>query len=277
MSVPPSVVHHPPPGSPCWIDLATTDEQAARTFYAGLFGWNYYTKPDPATGSYTIATRNGVQVAGMYRAVRGQLPAWIPHLSVGNARTAQGWARRLGGLVIMPPVDIPGRGTIVHVRDPSGAGVVLWETAPDWEFATIGPGTFTGTDLNTHDGPAADTFYEHMFHFRTSQVGVGERADYVEYRLDEPVLYRYVMGTEYPRTTPAHWLVYLRVDPLIGTDALAEVALNLGGGVVLPPFDTGFGRTAVLADPSGATFAIIDQTRAREELARAEVDDPYDD
>lgn len=270
-------VRHPPAGSPCWIDLATTDESAARAFYTGLFGWAYYTKPDPATDTYTIATLHGVQVAGMYRAVAGQYPAWIPHLAVNNARGAAGWVRKLGGQVIMAPVDIPGRGTILHVRDPSGAAVVLWETPPNWEFATNRPGTFNGTDLNTRDGAAADAFYERMFNFKPTQIGFGERADYVEWRLDEPVLYRYVMGPDYPRATPAHWLIYLRVDPAIGTDALVERALVLGGGLVLAPLDTEFGRTAVLVDPAGATFAIIDTMRATEDWNRAEVDDPHDD
>ena len=28
-------------GTPCWVDLATTDLAGARVFYAGLFGWEY--------------------------------------------------------------------------------------------------------------------------------------------------------------------------------------------------------------------------------------------
>lgn len=270
--------HRPLPGSPCWIDLATTDEQAARAFYSGLFGWHYFTKPDPATGSYTIATRDGVQVAGIYHAVRGQPTAWIPHIAVNNARGAEGWVRRLGGLVLMPSVDIPGRGTILHVRDPSGAPVVLWETPPNWQFGISGPGTFTGTDLNTRNADAADSFYEPMFNFTATQIGFGRRANYVEWRQqNQPVLYRYVMGPEFPRSTLPHWLIYLRADPMIGADGTAERAIALGGRMVLAPVDTEFGRTVVLVDPTGATFAVIDQSRRTEDWSRAEVDDPNDD
>lgn len=266
----------PRAGTPCWIELATTDETVARAFYAGLFGWSYFSKPDPATGEYTIVTRNGRQIAGMYRAVPNQAPGWVPHLAVPNARGAAGWVERLGGEVVLPPVPIPGRGVIVHVRDPSGAAVVLWETAPDWEFERTAPGSFTGADLNTHDAAAADPFYEQLFHFTPMQIGDGARVDYVEWRLEEPVLYRYVMNTDYPRSTPPHWLVYLRVDPAVGVDAEVSRAQVLGGEVVLPPFASAFGRTAVLRDPAGTSFAVIDRSR-RSDLPRAEVDDPYGD
>lgn len=33
------------PGSPGWVDLATTDQQAAKSFYRALFGWTYDDQP----------------------------------------------------------------------------------------------------------------------------------------------------------------------------------------------------------------------------------------
>ncbi|MGH3517243.1 MAG: VOC family protein [Haloechinothrix sp.] len=276
-SGPPESVPVVPAGAPCWIDLATTDERAAQAFYSALFGWTFAARSDPATGRYTIASLNGVQVAGMYRAVPHQPAAWTLHLAVRNARTVANWVTALGGQIIMQPVDIPGRGTILHVRDPNGAAVVLWQTPDTWQFGTGVPGTFSGTELNTHDGEAADAFYCRLFGFTSQSIGFGHRMDYTEWRLHETVLHRYVMGPEYPPRTPAHWIVYLKVDPRIGTDALARTAQARGGAVMIPPFDTSFGRTAVLADPAGATFAIIDHAQRVEEWSRAEVDDPYVD
>lgn len=40
------------------------------------------------------------------------------------------------------------------------------------------------------------------------------------------------------------------------TDATAERAAELGGTAIVPPFDILIGRTAILADPQGATFSI---------------------
>jgi predicted enzyme related to lactoylglutathione lyase len=90
------------------------------------------------------------------------------------------------------------------------------------------------------------------------------------------VLYRYVMGSEYSPQTPPHWMIYFEVDPARGTDATAGQAIMLGGNVVIQPYDTPFGRMAILADPDGAVFAVIDHSRAVS-TGRAEVDDPYDD
>jgi predicted enzyme related to lactoylglutathione lyase len=51
--------------------------------------------------------------------------------------------------------------------------------------------------------------------------------------------------------TPAHWSVTFGVDD---ADATAAKAAELGGQVVVPPFDAPWVRLTVLADPGGATF-----------------------
>jgi len=51
--------------------------------------------------------------------------------------------------------------------------------------------------------------------------------------------------------TPAHWSVTFAVED---ADATADKAAELGGQVVVPPFDAPWVRMAVIADPQGATF-----------------------
>jgi hypothetical protein len=50
---------------------------------------------------------------------------------------------------------------------------------------------------------------------------------------------------------PAHWSVTFAVD---NADAIAERAAELGGQVVVPPFDAPWVRMTVITDPQGATF-----------------------
>jgi hypothetical protein len=50
---------------------------------------------------------------------------------------------------------------------------------------------------------------------------------------------------------PAHWNVTFAVDD---ADATAAKATELGGKVIVPPFDAPWVRMTVLADPQGATF-----------------------
>ena len=49
----------------------------------------------------------------------------------------------------------------------------------------------------------------------------------------------------------ANWSVTFAVED---ADATAKTAAELGGTVVVPPFDAPFVRMTVIADPSGATF-----------------------
>jgi hypothetical protein len=55
---------------------------------------------------------------------------------------------------------------------------------------------------------------------------------------------------------PNHWHVYFGAAD---ADATAARAAELGGSVLVEPFDTPVGRMAVLGDPQGAVFSIIQQ------------------
>jgi hypothetical protein len=59
------------------------------------------------------------------------------------------------------------------------------------------------------------------------------------------------IGDDQP-DTPAHWSVTFAVED---ADAAAAKATELGGEVIVPPFDAPWVRMTILADPQGATFA----------------------
>jgi predicted enzyme related to lactoylglutathione lyase len=54
---------------------------------------------------------------------------------------------------------------------------------------------------------------------------------------------------------PAHWLPYFAAA---STDDTVNRLLELGGEVLSEPMNTDFGRMAVVADPEGALFAVIE-------------------
>ena len=58
---------------------------------------------------------------------------------------------------------------------------------------------------------------------------------------------------DFPDDVLPHWGVNLWVDD---ADATADKAAELGGKVLVPPFDTPVSRDAVLADPQGAVFSV---------------------
>lgn len=267
-----------PAGAPCWVELSTGDDRRALEFYAALFGWEYTVTADATvmTGRYLEARRDGFAVAGIFQTDRPY--GWVPHVAVSDTAAGADRTRVLGGTVQLGPLDLPRYDSIVYAADPTGAPVVLRCPPAGWLFTSGAVGTFASADLNTRDGAAADEFYCRMFGYTSEQLGNAGDIDYAEWRLGgQPVLYRYVMGSEYPPNTPAHWMIYFVADPVESVDGVALRALQLGGAIGVEPYDSPLGRITILADPGGAPFAVIDPADSPEDFRRAEVEDPNDD
>ena len=69
------------------------------------------------------------------------------------------------------------------------------------------------------------------------------------------------IGPDQPAQMPATWVNYFAVAY---TDAAVAKATDLGGSVIAPPFDTPYGRMAVVADDQGAVFAVMTSAFAPE-------------
>ena len=63
-------------GTPCWVDLATTDLAGARAFYAGLFGWEYVDEEmgEMDIGVYSMAVPGGSAAAAKIDKRKRNLP-----------------------------------------------------------------------------------------------------------------------------------------------------------------------------------------------------------
>ncbi|SHG09109.1 VOC family protein [Streptoalloteichus hindustanus] len=253
------------PGTPCWVELASPDPRATREFYAGLFGWRYAINPDPSTGNYTFALVHDRPVAGVYTnpgRQPGELGTWMLYLATVDAvRTAE-QVSLLGGQLVHGPVELPGCGHMLIAADPTGAVVGFWQPTGTWRFGTALPGAVSRGELHSRDGATADTFFAALFGYAQEPWDDPRTADYTLWSLGGRTirLGRLGMGPEFPREMPPHWMVYFDVDPEVGVDRLAERAVRHGGHVALAPFATREGRVAVLADPCGATFAVLDAT-----------------
>lgn len=108
------------PGAFCWNELMTSDIEAARKFYSGLFGWKYKVSPE-----YTEIEAGGRSTAGMMPIrpeMKGMPSNWIPYFAVDDT---DGTAKKVesgGGQVGVPPTDIPNAGgRFAVLADPQGA------------------------------------------------------------------------------------------------------------------------------------------------------------
>src|SRR5262249_56063981 len=74
-------------GNFCWFELGTSDQNAAKEFYVGLFGWGFKDSPLPPEmgGVYTTLTKDGKDVGALYQLgpqMEGVPPHWMPYVAV---------------------------------------------------------------------------------------------------------------------------------------------------------------------------------------------------
>lgn len=114
-------------------------------------------------------------------------------------------------------------------------------------------------ELRTKDLPDAMDFYSKLFGWELPQTQISPM-DYKEIVIGGTA-YGGMMGMEGEDWggAPSHWATYIAVD---NADETAAKITENGGSVRMPPFDApGVGRMAMVADPSGADFAIIQFVR----------------
>jgi predicted enzyme related to lactoylglutathione lyase len=122
MGPPPPPVAPPKPGEFSWMELATTDHEAAFTFYSKVFGWQAMHRHDMGPmGTYLIFGSDGVQRGGMFKAGQpGSHPYWLPYAAVADADASAKVVTAAGGRILNGPMDVPDGGRIVQIADPAG-------------------------------------------------------------------------------------------------------------------------------------------------------------
>jgi predicted enzyme related to lactoylglutathione lyase len=245
------------PGTPMWVDLASPDLEASRSFYGSLFGWDAFVTPDPEAGGYTIFLQNGKEVAGLGPQFHPDQPsAWATYVCTADADATAQKVQEAGGQVVVPPMDVMDQGRMAVFVDSTGAHFCVWQPRKHQGAQLVNqPYGFTWNELATRDIDGAKSFYGQVFGW-TEQTHVMEGAPpYTEWKLNErSIAGAMPMDDRNPPAVPPHWLTYFAVE---NTDQTVAKVQELGGTVLVPPMDIPQGRFAVLADNHGANFAVI--------------------
>jgi uncharacterized protein len=253
-----------PPGSFCWIELNTTDQTAAKTFYSALFGWDPQDSPMGPGEFYTMFNLAGRVAASAYsmnaeQRAQGVPPHWGIYIEVADVDAAVAKAKQLGGTVIAPPFDVMDYGRMGVLQDPTGAFFCVWQskTHHGTQIAHV-PGTLCWADLSTDDPKRAQDFYSSLLGW---QFGASEndKSGYLHIKNGEHFIGGLPPSAHRKPGVPPHWLSYFQVDDV---DAVANKAKSLGAQLYLAPMSMeGVGRMSVIADPQGAVFAIFKSAR----------------
>jgi uncharacterized protein len=244
------------PGTFSWADLTTTDQQDAKRFYSGLFGWETEDNPVGEGVVYTMAKLGGRDIGAIspqpkQQREAGVPPMWNSYITVPSADAALERARELGATVHAPAFDVLESGRMGVVQDPQGAFFMVWEPRTHIGAGLVNAhGALSWNELASPDPEASASFYSRLF---------GWSADPME-GVDPPYLVvkcsdGHTNGGIRPAasTEPCYWLVYFGTDDLEGS--LVKVQ-ELGGGTLVGPIAIGPGRFAAVQDPQGAVFAL---------------------
>jgi predicted enzyme related to lactoylglutathione lyase len=114
----------PTEGQFSWHELATTDHEAAFKFYTTLFPWVHTSTMDMGpSGPYVMyGVQADVPLGGMYnKPPETPVPNWLPYALVPDADAAAEKATKLGGTILVGPMEVPGGDRIAVAMDPQGA------------------------------------------------------------------------------------------------------------------------------------------------------------
>lgn len=266
-----------PPGSPCWVELATPDLDRSLRFYHTLFGWEYQRVRDADGQDYLLALLGDEPVAGL-RPYRHAVLDWTVYLAVSDIAAAGKRVHRLGGALLRSQAaGLPGVGSTVLIDDPSGATVGLIRPAADWAFTVGVADALVWLEFVTRQAAVADRFFGALFGYTQRQFGDGRRVDYMVYSVGgDNVLGRVRMDPGAPADVPPRWIAHFAVASGEFDETLYR-ARSAGARLRFQPYTSALGKVAVLADPAGTRFALIDPSLASEWDYGSAADDPYDD
>jgi predicted enzyme related to lactoylglutathione lyase len=258
LNSPASDEHHP--GKMVWADLVTPDLSAAEKFYGGLFGWTF--QPIRAGDlNYAVAMLDGRPIGGLVGkpipSGQHQQSAWLTFLATNDLDGAKKLAASHGAKILSDIKSYPMRGRQCVLSDPEGAVFALLASSsgdtPDYLAAT---GDWIWTSLHAKDAGAEAAFYQNLLGYDVYDLPSDDGMEHLILSTDN---YARVSANDLARDSArrhSHWLNFVRVESAAQS---AAKALALGGRILVEPrVDRAGGMLAVIADPAGAPFGVME-------------------
>jgi predicted enzyme related to lactoylglutathione lyase len=251
-------------GKFCWVELLTSDVEAAAAFYGEVVGWT--AAPTGGPRGYRMFSIGGVGSAGLMTLpedakAMGARPSWFGYVSTPDVDAEAALIQAAGGALYREPETIPGMGRFAVVADPQGGAFGLWTdlsgvVRPD--IPPMTPGHVGWYELFAGDVDAAMTFYSERFGWIKAQtLDMGEAGPYQMFSTE---------GTQVggimrkPAILPQSFWNYYHTVPALDA-ALAKV--EAGGGKIVhdPMVVSGGAWIAQCFDPQGAFFSLVARQR----------------
>jgi predicted enzyme related to lactoylglutathione lyase len=253
-------------GKVIFVELVTPDLAASKRFYGELFGWSF-TDITSGSAEYTEARLDGRPVAGFFHRVvlsgERRQPAWLTFFSVSDVDAAEKTAVEKGAKLLFGPRDFPDRGRQAVLADPQGAVfALLASSSGDPPDVLAEPGEWIWSSLITTDPDTAAAFYQALFGYEVFDLPARRKG--AEHLLLASQDYARASANSLPAKEPQshpHWLNFVRVED---AKKMAAKVVALGGRVVVQARrDRHGGHVALVADPQGAVFGLLEWPETR--------------
>ncbi len=235
-------------GKAVWIELQTQRPAEAETFYQGCFGWRLNVGHAPTWGALPVF-RNGTRAIGsvFHSQAAFQASRWGVFFS-GNPDEAMQRAERLGGGVISDPESSAGWGRSCELYDPMGHPFSVIRLEGEDPSDPARPTEPVLVELRTPEAVSLASFYASVLGLEIRMFGemafVGSRA------------WPRILLTNDPQGPVHHpWIPWLRSTAVAADTLRAE---RYGAVPQIRSTDIpGIGPSAILADPTGAYFGLV--------------------
>jgi uncharacterized protein len=243
-----------------WYELMTTDTEAAKAFYAQVVGWDTQDASMPGI-AYSLFTAGQTSVGGLIELPEdakkvGARPSWVGYVGVNDVDATTDRVKQLGGVVHVPPTDIPNVSRFSVVADPQMATFALfkWLKADQGQPAELDMlGGVGWHELLAADWEKAWPFYGELFGWQKAAADLGALGTYQLFSAAGQTVGG--MFTKPPTVPAPFWLYYFNVDDI---DVAARRVKAGGGQILSGPIEVAGGnRTVQCADPQGAIFALV--------------------
>lgn len=234
-------------------ELATSDIKAAKKFYGKLFHWTF--RDIPGT-KYTQVFLGQRQIAGLVE-VRGKPSEWVSLFAVGDVDATKVAVPQYGGKIFSGSHEVPDRGRATLMADPQGAVFGILPTKEgDFEEIDRLPGEWIWRSLITGDARNNANFYKDLFHLELFALkGNGSRPHLV-LASDNYAMASINSMSEGGSSVNPFWLNYVRVQN--AESVVKKVVEHKGQIIVNAQSDDHGGKVAIVADPGGALFGLLE-------------------
>lgn len=248
-----------------WYELMTGDPDAAQAFYGPLLGWTF-SDSKQKDRDYRIIHKSNSDIGGVMKRPDGAPvpPCWMGYILVDDVDASASSIADAGGVIHMPPQDIPKVGRLAFAADPQGVMFYILKPEAPANGADASSDAFAATEpmvghcawneLSTTDPDEAVAFYTAQFGWRQEDdMEMGDMGKYL-FLHHGPGMIGAIMP-KMPEMPSAAWTFYFRVPDI--DDALDRIK-QAGGQVLMEPMEIPGGDFAMGGtDPQGAAFSLV--------------------